>query len=85
MENEYDYLVKIVVAGNSGSGKSSLLQQYTEKHFSPEFVSTIGVDFRFKTHFLRDGKRAKLQVWDTAGQERFRTIVASYWRSANGN
>ena len=84
MNAEYDYLMKIIVAGNSGCGKSSLLCQYVDKIFSDTFIATIGVDFKIKNLNLKSGKTAKLQIWDTAGQDRFRTIVASYWRGADG-
>ena len=84
MNADYDYLMKIIVAGNSGCGKSYLLQQYVDKCFNETFIATIGVDFKIKQISLNSGKTAKLQIWDTAGQERFRTIVASYWRGADG-
>jgi Ras-related protein Rab-1A len=84
MNADYDYLMKVIVAGNSGTGKSSLIQQYVDKTFQETFVSTIGVDFKIKSILLSSGKVAKLQLWDTAGQERFRTIVSSYWRGADG-
>jgi len=84
MNADYDYLMKIIVVGESGCGKSSLLNQYVDKVYNESFVSTIGVDFKFKSITLNSGKTAKLQLWDTAGQERFKTIVASYWRSADG-
>ena len=51
--------------------------------FTESYISTIGVDFRFKTVQV-DGKTIKLQIWDTAGQERFRTITSSYYRGAHG-
>ena len=47
------------------------------------YISTIGVDFRFKTVQV-DGKTIKLQIWDTAGQERFRAITSAYYRGADG-
>jgi len=81
---DYDFLIKVIVAGNSGVGKSSLLQQYVDKTFTDQFIATIGVDFKIKSTMLKSGKKAKLQLWDTAGQERFRSIVASYWRGADG-
>ena len=84
MNADYDYLMKIIVVGESGCGKSSLLNRYVDKVFYQSFVSTVGVDFKFKYLTLNSGKTAKLQLWDTAGQERFRTIVANYWRSADG-
>lgn len=76
--------MKIILSGNSGAGKSSLLQQYTDHSFTETFSSTLGVDFKIKNLTLSSGKSAKLQLWDTAGQDRFRSIVASYWRGADG-
>lgn len=51
--------------------------------FTESYISTIGVDFRFRTVKL-DKKTVKLQIWDTAGQERFRTITSAYYRGADG-
>jgi len=79
----YDYLLKILLVGESGVGKSCLLLRYTENSFSESFISTIGVDFKIKKVVLND-RNVKLQLWDTAGQERYRTIVASFYRGANG-
>jgi len=83
MNADYDYLIKVICAGSSGAGKSSLLTQYVDGSFTESFVSTIGVDFKIKTIPLSNGKTVKLQIWDTAGQDRFKTIVSSYWRSAD--
>lgn len=80
---EYDYLVKLVVVGDSGVGKSSLLLRFADNLFSDGYISTIGVDFKIKTVVI-GGKTVKVQLWDTAGQERFRTIVSSYYRGADG-
>jgi len=79
----FDYLFKIVVVGDCGIGKTSLVQRFKSGMFTERYTNTIGVDFAMKT-VLIDGKRIKLQIWDTAGQERFRTITQSYYRSANG-
>lgn len=57
----YDYLFKILVIGDSGTGKSSLLIRFCDDYFSNTFISTIGVDFKIKTLEL-DGKLIKLQV-----------------------
>ncbi|KAH0793663.1 Ras-related protein RABD1 [Histomonas meleagridis] len=81
--NDYDYLFKVLIIGNSGVGKSCLLLRFAEDMFSDNYISTIGVDFKIKKIEL-DGKSIKLQIWDTAGQERFRTITKSYYRGSNG-
>ena len=93
---EYDYLFKLLLIGNSGVGKSSLLFRFSENIWEKEFIPTIGVDFvsnniNFKSKKIQklkslevDGKKVKLQIWDTAGQERFKNIQASYYKGANG-
>ena len=80
---EYDYLFKVLLIGDSGVGKSSLLLKFTDRVFTDHYISTIGVDFKIQTLQL-DDKIIKLQLWDTAGQERFRTITTSYYRGAHG-
>jgi Ras-related protein Rab-1A len=79
----YDLMFKILVLGESGVGKSCLLVRFAENTFSDVFISTVGVDFKFRNVEL-DDKVIKLQVWDTAGQERFRTITSSFYRGAQG-
>jgi Ras-related protein Rab-1A len=81
--NDYDYLFKVLIIGNSGVGKSCLLLRFAEDMFSDNYISTIGVDFKIRKIEL-EGKSIKLQIWDTAGQERFRTITKSYYRGSNG-
>jgi Ras-related protein Rab-18 len=76
---------KLLLMGDSGTGKSSLLLRFTDDKFLGEDVqsATIGVDFKVK--FIEmEGKRVKLTIWDTAGQERFRTLTSSYYRGAQG-
>lgn len=75
--------LKILIIGESGVGKSSLLLRFTDDTFDPEQAATIGVDFKVKTISV-DGNRCKLAIWDTAGQERFRTLTPSYYRGAQG-
>lgn len=78
-----DYLLKLVLIGDTGVGKSCLLLRFADDTFTESYISTIGVDFRFRTAEV-DGKIVKLQIWDTAGQERFRTITSAYYRGADG-
>ncbi|GAB2219690.1 hypothetical protein Droror1_Dr00007327 [Drosera rotundifolia] len=83
MNNEYDYLFKLLLIGDSGVGKSCLLLRFADDSYVESYISTIGVDFKIRT-VEQDGKTIKLQIWDTAGQERFRTITSSYYRGAHG-
>lgn len=82
-KRDYDYLFKLVLIGDSGVGKSCLLLRFADDNFTDSYISTIGVDFRFRTITI-DDKTVKLQIWDTAGQERFRTITSAYYRGADG-
>ena len=82
-DENYDFIFKVLLLGNSDVGKSSLLLRYVDSVWSDTFVPTIGVDFKVKTIEI-GGKKVKLQIWDTAGQERFRTVVSTYFRGAHG-
>lgn len=64
-------------------GKSCLLLRFADDAFTESYISTIGVDFRFRTLKI-NGRTIKLQIWDTAGQERYRAITSAYYRGAVG-
>ncbi|XP_035643479.1 ras-related protein Rab-18-B-like [Oncorhynchus keta] len=83
MDDDVLTTLKILIIGESGVGKSSLLLRFTDDTFDPDLAATIGVDFKVKTIAV-DGNSAKLAIWDTAGQERFRTLTPSYYRGAQG-
>lgn len=74
-------MFKVVVIGDSGVGKSSLVARFTDDFFLEDCAPTIGVDFKVKTVSVGE-KRVKLTMWDTAGQERFRTLSGAYYRGA---
>ena len=92
-QQEYDYLFKILLIGNTFVGKSSLLQRFIDQSWNGKFDPTIGVDFvriiknkkiqKLKTIEV-EGKKVKLQIWDTAGEERFRNITSSYYKGGHG-
>uniref|UniRef100_A0A4W6EC09 Ras-related protein Rab-3 n=2 Tax=Lates calcarifer TaxID=8187 RepID=A0A4W6EC09_LATCA len=82
-DQNFDYMFKLLIIGNSSVGKTSFLFRYADDSFTSAFVSTVGIDFKVKTVFRND-KRIKLQIWDTAGQERYRTITTAYYRGAMG-
>lgn len=80
--SSYDLSFKILLIGDSGVGKSSLLVSFISNSVD-NIAPTIGVDFKIKLLTV-GGKTLKLTIWDTAGQERFRTLTSSYYRGAQG-
>ena len=89
VKKNYDKLFKFVIIGDSGVGKSCILTRFADDYFTESFISTIGVDFRFKIIKIKNPStnetmNIKLQIWDTAGQERFRNITSTYYRSSDG-
>lgn len=61
-DQNFDYMFKILIIGNSSVGKTSFLFRYADDSFTSAFVSTVGIDFKVKTVFRQD-KRVKLQIW----------------------
>lgn len=82
-DEEYDYLFKVVLIGDSGVGKSNLMIRFAKSEFYSDSKSTIGVEHAYKTLRIED-KTIKVQIWDTAGQERYRAITSHYYRGAVG-
>ncbi|XP_062148550.1 ras-related protein Rab7 isoform X2 [Alnus glutinosa] len=74
-------LLKVIVLGDSGVGKTSLMNQYVYKKFIQQYKATIGADFVTKELQI-DDKQVTLQIWDTAGQERFQSLGAAFYRGA---
>jgi len=76
----YDYIFKIILLGESGVGKTSIVRRLRDKGFTCKGEPTIGLDFSAIYTNITNGKKVKFHVWDTAGQENFRSIIQSYYR-----
>jgi len=75
-------LLKVIILGDSGVGKTSLMNQYVNKKFTNQYKATIGADFLIK-EVLLDDKLVTMQSWDTAGQERFQSLGVAFYRGAD--
>eukprot|EP01083_Nonionella_stella_P079750 218942_1 len=82
MSGNKKVLVKIIIIGESGVGKTALLHQYVTGNFIQEHKSTIGADFH-TSELNIDNKTITLQIWDTAGQERFQSLGNAFYRGAD--
>ncbi|KAG7478612.1 hypothetical protein JOB18_004126 [Solea senegalensis] len=78
-----EHLYKILVIGDLGVGKTSIIKRYVHHNFSPNYRATIGVDFALKV-LNWDQETVRLQLWDIAGQERFGNMTRVYYREAMG-
>lgn len=76
-------IIKLLICGDSGAGKSCLLLRFCENEFNANYITTIGLDFKVKPMLIKD-EACRVQVWDSAGQDRFRTLVSTYFRGAHG-
>jgi len=76
-------LLKVVVLGDAGVGKTSLVKKYVDGTFDELYKPTIGADFLTKDITIPNLGQLKLQIWDTAGQERFRSMAKSFYRGAD--
>ena len=81
-ETEEKNNFKIVLIGESGVGKTSIISQYVDQIFDTELNSSIGGSFSSKTLTLSNGKSIKLEIWDTAGQERYRALTKIFYKDA---
>ena len=83
MSQEYDFLMKLILVGDSGVGKTNILSKYLKNNFDPDSKATVGVEFGTKNIEI-DNKKIKVQIWDTAGQERYKSITSTYYKGAKG-
>lgn len=75
--------LKIVIVGESGVGKTSLINQFVHKKFSKQYKATIGADLTTMKEFYVENKLMSLQIWDTAGQERFNSLGVAFYRATD--
>ncbi len=80
----YDYVFKLIVVGDSGVGKTSLLNRICNNKVIEENTPTIGVEFQSKLQMIDNGEMVKCQMWDTAGQENFAPIIKTYYKGSAG-
>jgi len=75
-------LLKVVILGDGGVGKSCLMNRFVSNHFDEHSFHTIGVEFLNKDIEI-NGEAYTLQIWDTAGQERFKTLRTPFYRGSD--
>lgn len=81
-QNRKKVLLKVIILGDSGVGKTSLMNQYVNRKFTNQYKATIGADFLTKDVII-DDKFVTMQIWDTAGQERFQSLGVAFYRGAD--
>ena len=74
---------KIILVGDPGVGKTSILTKFVTNEYQPVYSSTIGVEFKLKDIHINNNC-ARLKIWDTCGQEKFRAITRQYFKNSNG-
>ena len=80
--SNYQYIFKVILIGDSSTGKTSLINRFVNRIFDDKYLCTIGVDFFMKTLNI-DDNTVKLQIWDTAGMEKYKSISSSYYRGSH--
>lgn len=82
-ELDFDSELKVIVVGNGGVGKTSMITRFAKGEWTDGYKKTIGTDFMERDFFVRSrGEAVKLMLWDTAGQEMFSELTRSYYRGA---
>ena len=83
--NDFDIIIKLIIIGDSGVGKSNYLYRFVEGGFSPIHVATLGFDYKSKVCYLpKAKKKVKFQIWDTAGQEKYMSVNKNLFQRVQG-
>ena len=82
-DDNYELMVKVVIVGDSGVGKTNIMSKFLKNQFMEESKATIGVEFGSKL-FNHEGHKIKAQIWDTAGQEKYKAITGAYYKGSKG-
>ena len=83
LDGSFDIKINIMLLGDSSVGKSSILKRYSKNQFSPNFISSIGVDFETKILKINN-QNINVSIWDTAGQERYKVLSKNYYNQSDG-
>ena len=83
VSNTNDYTnFKVIIIGDSGVGKSSILKRAVKNTFDDNYQATVGFEFLLM-HFIVNDFKIKLQIWDTCGQEMYRSLVQGFYRNTS--
>ena len=80
---EYEMMIKVILIGDSGVGKTNIMSKYLKNQFMENSKATVGVEFGSKL-FNHQGHKIKAQIWDTAGQEKYKAITGAYYKGSKG-
>ena len=83
-QSSFQYCVKLLMLGDSGVGKTSLVSRFYFSSWQSETISTIGLDFKIKSVVLDDQTVLKMLIWDTSGQEKYMAVAKNYYQNATG-
>ena len=85
LESDFDFVEKICVLGQTNVGKTNLITRFTENKFLPDYLATVGFDYKVKTISLNNSKKKiKLIIFDTAGQERYKSVCKYWYKRVDG-
>lgn len=84
-ERDFEDIIKLIIIGNEGVGKSNFLYRFVEGEFCPVHKITVGFDFKSKICYIpKLKKKVKFQIWDTAGTEKYLSININLFQRVQG-